>query len=97
MDGILGYFDTKLTSEAIEGVNGIIPLAKRMAPGFRSFVYFRTAAYRRAGLYSPDLQARNRNIRQFADFRGPRQSLKDQRFPVSGYRSQSRTPGRPVA
>ena len=49
LDGILAYFDTKLTSGAIEAVNGIIQLAKRMARGFRNFVYFRTAAYHRAG------------------------------------------------
>jgi len=48
-DGILAYFDTRLTSAAIEAVNGIIQLAKRMARGFKSFVYFRTAAYHRAG------------------------------------------------
>jgi transposase len=48
-DGILAYFDTQLTSAAIEAVNGIIQLAKRMARGFKNFVYFRTAAYHRAG------------------------------------------------
>jgi transposase len=48
-NGILAYFDTHLTSAAIEAVNGIIQLAKRMARGFRNFIYFRTAAYHRAG------------------------------------------------
>jgi transposase len=48
-DGILAYFDTHLTSAAIEAVNGIIQLAKRLARGFKNFVYFRTAAYHRAG------------------------------------------------
>ena len=48
-EGILAYFDTRLTSAAIEAVNGVIQLAKRMARGFRNFVYFRTAAYHRAG------------------------------------------------
>jgi transposase len=48
-DGILAYFDIQLTSAAIEAVNGIIQLAKRMARGFKNFVYFRTAAYQRAG------------------------------------------------
>ena len=47
--GILAYFDTRMTSAAIEAVNGTIQLAKRMARGFESFVYFRTAAYHRAG------------------------------------------------
>jgi transposase len=48
-DGILAYFDTRMTSAAIEAVNGVIQLAKRMARGFKNFVYFRTAAYHRAG------------------------------------------------
>jgi transposase len=48
-EGILAYFDTGLTSAAIEAVNGVIQLAKRMARGFKNFVYFRTAAYHRAG------------------------------------------------
>jgi transposase len=48
-EGILAYFDTQLTSAAIEAVNGIIQLAKRMARGFKNFIYFRTAAYHRAG------------------------------------------------
>jgi transposase len=36
-DGILAYFDTQLTSAAIEAVNGVIQLAKRMARGFKNF------------------------------------------------------------
>jgi transposase len=48
-DGILAYFDTLMTSAAIEAVNGVVQLAKRMARGFRNFVYFRTVAYQRAG------------------------------------------------
>jgi hypothetical protein len=48
-DGILAYFDTRLTSAAIEAINGIVQLAKRMAWGFKNFVYFRTVAYHRAG------------------------------------------------
>jgi hypothetical protein len=39
---------SKPKPEAIEAINGIIQLAKRMARGFKSFVYFRTAAYHRA-------------------------------------------------
>ena len=31
LDGILAYFETKLTSGAIEAINGIIQLPKRMA------------------------------------------------------------------
>ena len=52
LDGILVYFDTKLTSGAIEAV---IQLAKRMARRFRNFVYFRTAAYHRAGQLNLDV------------------------------------------
>jgi transposase len=55
LDGILAYFDTKLTSGAIEAVNGIIQLAKRMARGLRNFVYFRTAAYLRVGQLNLDV------------------------------------------
>ena len=55
LDGILAYFDTKLTSGAIEAVNGVIQLAKRMARGFRNFVYLRTAAYHRAGQLNLDV------------------------------------------
>jgi transposase len=40
------YFDTHLACGAIEAVNGIIQLAKRMARGFKNFVYFRTACHR---------------------------------------------------
>jgi transposase len=48
-EGILAYFDSGLTSAAIEAINGIIQLAKRIARGFKNFIYFRTAAYLRAG------------------------------------------------
>jgi transposase len=54
-EGILAYFDTRLTSAAIEAVNGVIQLAKRMVRGFRNFVYFRTAAYHRAGQLNLDV------------------------------------------
>jgi len=58
-EGILAYFDTGLTSAAIEAVNGIIQLAKRMARGFKNFVYFRTAAYLRAARLKFDLPVIN--------------------------------------
>jgi transposase len=57
--GILAYFDTGLTSAAIEAVNGVIQLAKRMARGFKNFVYFRTAAYLRAARLKFDLPTFN--------------------------------------
>jgi transposase len=47
--GILAYMETRLTNAAIEAVNGILQMAKRMARGFRSFHYFRLAAYLKAG------------------------------------------------
>ena len=48
-DGMLAYFDTHLTCAPSEALNGVIQLAKRMARGFKIFIYFRTAAYNRAG------------------------------------------------
>src|SRR5262245_17738913 len=57
--GILAYFDTGLTSATIEAVNGIIQLAKRIARGFKNFIYFRTAAYLRAGCLRFELPAIN--------------------------------------
>jgi transposase len=48
-EGILAYFKSGLTSAAIEAVNGVIQLAKRIARGFKNFLYFQTAAYLRAG------------------------------------------------
>ena len=47
--GILAYMETRLTNAAMEAVNGILQLAKRMARGFRNFSYFRIAAYLKAG------------------------------------------------
>jgi hypothetical protein len=47
--GFCAYFDTNLTSVAIEAVKGTIQLAKRMARGLENFVYVITAAYHRAG------------------------------------------------
>lgn len=47
--GILAYLDTRLTNAAIEAVNGLLQMAKRIARGFRNFHYFRIAAYLKAG------------------------------------------------
>jgi len=49
LHGIHAYFKTGLTNAAIEATNGILQMAKRMARGFRSFHYFRLAAYLKAG------------------------------------------------
>lgn len=47
-DGVLGYFQTGITSAAIEAINGKIQLAKRMAKGFRNFEFFRAISYLKA-------------------------------------------------
>jgi len=48
-NGVLAFMETRLTNAAMEAVNGILQIAKRMARGFRSFYYFRIAAYLKAG------------------------------------------------
>ena len=48
-DGIVSYFNERITQGAIEAINGIIQLAKRRARGFRNFVYLRTIAYWNTG------------------------------------------------
>jgi transposase len=48
-NGIINYFDQRITQGAIEAINGIIQLAKRRARGFRNFVYLRTIAYWNTG------------------------------------------------
>lgn len=47
--GILAFMETKLTNAAMEAINGILQVAKRMARGYRNFAYFRIAAYLKAG------------------------------------------------
>lgn len=44
-NGIVSYFDSRITQGAIEAINGIIQLAKRRARGYRNFIYLRTIAY----------------------------------------------------
>ena len=48
-EGILAFMETRLTNAAMEAVNGVLQLAKRMARGFRNFKYFRIMAYLKAG------------------------------------------------
>ena len=43
--GIVSYFQCRITQGAVEAINGIIQLAKRRARGFRNFSYLRTIAY----------------------------------------------------
>ncbi len=57
-DGIVAFMETRVTNGAMEAVNDLIPLAKRMARGFRSFRYFQLMAYLKAGkltLHLPNL------------------------------------------
>src|SRR6476659_1706789 len=46
--GILAYLETRLTNAAIEAINGLLQMAKRIARGFRNFHYFRLAPYLKA-------------------------------------------------
>ena len=54
-DGILAFMEARLTNAAMEAVNGILQLAKRMARGFRNFHYFRITAYLKAGALQLDI------------------------------------------
>lgn len=51
-DGVVAFLKTRLTNGAIEAVNGLLQLAKRLARGFRSFRYFRIMAYLKASKLS---------------------------------------------
>jgi transposase len=46
--GILAYLETRLTNAAIEAINSLLQMAKRIARGFRNFHYFHIAAYLKA-------------------------------------------------
>ena len=56
-NGIVSFFDQRITNGAIEAINGIIQLAKRRARGFRNFAYLRTIAYWNTGKLNIDLSA----------------------------------------
>jgi transposase len=47
--GILAYFPHRVTSAAIEAINGIIQTARRRARGFRNFRNLRAISYWMAG------------------------------------------------
>jgi transposase len=50
--GVVAFLKTRLTNGAIEAVNGLLQLAKRLARGFRSLRYFPIMAYlKAAGLH----------------------------------------------
>lgn len=44
-DGILRWFDTRLSNAILEGINSLIQATKAKARGFRTFAYFRTAIF----------------------------------------------------
>ena len=48
-DGILGFYPHKITSAAIEAINGVIQTARRRARGFRNFENLRAICYWMAG------------------------------------------------
>jgi transposase len=48
-DGILAFYPNKVTSAAIEAINGIIQTARRRARGFRNFANLRAVCYWMAG------------------------------------------------
>jgi transposase len=51
-DGILAYFPHRVTSAAIESINGIIQTARRRARGFRNFLNLQAICYWTAGKLS---------------------------------------------
>jgi transposase len=48
-DGILGFYPNRVTSAAIEAINGIIQTARRRARGFRNFLNLQAICYWMAG------------------------------------------------
>ena len=48
-DGILGFYPNRVTSAAIEAINGLIQTARRRARGFRNFENLRSICYWIAG------------------------------------------------
>jgi transposase len=48
-DGILNYFDSKITNGILEGINSIVQLQKRNARGFKNVQYFINVIYLKLG------------------------------------------------
>lgn len=48
-EGILSYYPNRITSAAIESINGIIQTARRRARGFRDFENLKAICYWMAG------------------------------------------------
>lgn len=58
-EGILGFFPDRVTSAAIEAINGIIQTARRRARGYRNFANLRAIAYWMAGRLDLELPKLN--------------------------------------
>jgi transposase len=48
-DGILNYFDSRITNGILEGINSIVQLQKRNARGFKNIQYFINVIYLKLG------------------------------------------------
>jgi transposase len=48
-DGILNYFDSRITNGILEGINSIVQLIKRNARGYRNTQYFINMIYLKIG------------------------------------------------
>lgn len=48
-DGILNYFDSRVTNGIVEGINSIVQLIKRNARGYQNTQYFITMIYLKSG------------------------------------------------
>lgn len=53
--GIVNFMKTRISNGAMEAINGLLQLAKRMARGFRSIRTFRIMAYLKAGKLQLDV------------------------------------------
>ena len=54
-NGVVAFMRTRLTNGAMEAINGLLQLAKRLARGFRSLRNFQIMAYLKAGKLQLDL------------------------------------------
>ena len=54
-NGVVAFMRTRLTNGAMEAINGLLQLAKRLARGFRSLRHFLIMAYLKAGKLQLDL------------------------------------------
>jgi transposase len=50
-DGILSWFDSRISNGILEGLNSIIQAAKAKSRGFKNFQYFRVMVYLLTGKF----------------------------------------------